>query len=759
MSSGNWGIEAFIWHDPTVYVRWHTHSDGIIQLPPLQVQGIPGEYINYYYGTFTREGTWLVTNGSGDNPPGVVFRASYPDGEYHEIARLPDINGEPYSVLPYPGGIVAMQEGTRQVYLITANGGITMSQELPPTPMDGAEGSGKMRLLMVCYVPDPLGVGKISIAVGMNGSLGTPILEPGDTITDVVGAVYSELTVPGAHFVMRPEFVVVPRFARAHNDVEDGCWRLAAITPTLYSVRNTMCVTGAAYQDGDSMYNIVEASADNLHIYSLQTPDEANPVQPIGMVGKPVAVEYKFDVEWPGGSAVGSVYGVRAFLPGTWFVPAPPDVLSVIGGSYYYGGDLVWAPAPVSPPFWTSFVRSIEELDGEFLPPQPDPDPDPDPDPSDDIVIVMLAGSHPEAPGIGYFPGMEMGGVDSDTLQVGGQSGTLLLLVYDYDVGELVMSVDNLNGITSITLRIDGGEAITLSLTPDLLWTAELAESPFVGGQSYRLDLHIEVAEEPSEGEQYADVILHAEDYGPPGLGYTGFRAEIPGELEGFGSAAPLLLDIGGVVCTLEEISHSYSDNQTVFALYGVYGVTGASMVVDGVAFSMEFDTFEQYVLAWVDGAESPFVNGQTHDVRIYLEGDLSGDIPDPGEQYVDFRLTASEWDDPEIAGGVNSGYTLYGPWGVEGSVEPETVSMAGIEFTVAGCVHYGGSDFLGMFIYDLWGATSGKLVIEGVEYHLEVDEDDAGIFGFMLLNVSPFADGQTYDIRLYLEGDLRDTY
>src|SRR5690606_38191319 len=146
-----------------------------------------------------------------------------------------------------------------------------------------------------------------------------------------------------------------------------------------------------------------------------------------------------------------------------------------IGGSYYYGGGLVWAPAPVSPPFWTSFVRSIEVLDGEFLPPQPDPDPDPDPEP----------------------------------------------------------------------------------------------------------------------GEQYVDVILHAEDYGAPGLGYTGFRAEIAGELEGFGSDVTLQFVIGGVLCTLDEISLSYVYNGTVFALHGVYGVTGASMVVDGVAFSMELATFE----------------------------------------------------------------------------------------------------------------------------------------------------------------------
>lgn len=562
-----------------------------------------------------------------------------------------------------------------------------------------------------------------------------------------------------------------------------------------------------------------------------------------------------------------------------------------------WGGALFINTIPSIPPFWTAFDRTVEVLgDGASPPgPGPDPDPDPDPDPSDGIAIVMLAGAHETMPGIGYFPGLEMGGVDSDTLQVGGQTGTLLFLVYDYDVNEIVMAVDNLNGITSIILRIEGGEAITLSLTPDHVWTAGLAETPFMDGQSYSLDLLIEAAEEPGEGDQYADfelgagtllaggeevvgfvvgeagtlqpenpviggingivytiaydvgagllgvvvagifgasgatltvggagdfvldvedsehgflgmlsmpgspfvdgetydvrlylegelrdtndgsgpdpepgdqyadVIVHAEDYGPPGLGYTGFRAEVPGELEGFGSATPLLLDIGGVVCTLVEINHSYSGNETFFALQDVYGVTGASMVVDGVAFSMEFGTFEQYVFAWADGAESPFVDGQSHNVRIHLEGDLRDTAedpdpdPDPGDGYVDLQLTAGSWVNPGSPS-TNTGYNMYAQSGEVGSVEPETISMAGIEFSLGGCSHYPDIEMVSMYIDDLWGATAGKLVIDGVEYILEIGEDEYGIHGDFQTTDSPFVVGETHSVRLYLEGELRDT-
>lgn len=132
---------------------------------------------------------------------------------------------------------------------------------------------------------------------------------------------------------------------------------------------------------------------------------------------------------------------------------------------------------------------------------------------------------------------------------------------------------------------------------------------------------------------------------------------------------------------------------------------------------------------------------------------------PDSSNQYADFQLTAGSWIEPGPDGDVEVfGYSTYSTGGVEGNVVPGVVSISEVAIILTGCIYYGYMDEILITVEGVWGATSGKLVIDGVEYLLDIFEDQyetAGV-GHVPDMPSPFEAGQTYDVRLYLDGDLR---
>lgn len=135
---------------------------------------------------------------------------------------------------------------------------------------------------------------------------------------------------------------------------------------------------------------------------------------------------------------------------------------------------------------------------------------------------------------------------------------------------------------------------------------------------------------------------------------------------------------------------------------------------------------------------------------------------PEPGEQYADFQLTAGTWEYPLSVGITNVGYNPYIAGGDVGSAEPDQLVFAGVTATMFGCMYNGAppgyNGILQVFLDDIWGATAMSVEIDGVEYELEVEGDSDGLSGWLSLPESPFVAGQTYDVRLYLEGNLRDT-
>lgn len=670
-------------------------------LPPLQVQSLPGNQVNSLFAlALGPDGAWHIDDR-------VVYYAPYQTGVFAPILTLPVDRSEYIVRMAVPGHLVIHHIGTRWVSIISRQYGLILDQELPALPTGSDPDTSMAGVVYEGDSADRIAIMFQSLDGDLRGYSYTTMESPG-ALFGVMPRV-DVLAYPSPEYMWKPHALIgladhayqipdirgffaggtagraspagiyayeftapapevnpglgVQDYAVTASPVSTLTWGPSGASATLYmdtvvqgsgykwdsfpvpvtvgstltiriepvllgTTHGTINIGGVTYPlraSNDDFFNRTTFYSDRIRLndmllaaggtypvsLSIFTSSSGSRTTPITLVsgGDPVRSGFR-------AGEFGSVSTTNVFQEGG-------VVRSLVRLESYrvhiasepWSGGLVWLRPPSRPPFWTGFVHTVEDIDAGTTP-DPVPDPDPDPDPSDGIAIVLLAGAHAEAPGIGYFPMLEMGGVDSDTLQVGGQTGTLTLLVYDYESGELIMAVVDLIGITSITLRIAGGEAITLSTTPDnTLWTAGLAESPFVDGQSYLIDLHIEAEEQP--GEQYADFELVA---GTTSSGWNavGFVAGEAGTLQ------PENPVIGGISGYVYAIAYDVGAGSLTVEVDDIFGASGATLTVVGVGdFVLEVEASEYGFWGSLSMPGSPFVVGETYSVRLYLEGDL----------------------------------------------------------------------------------------------------------------------------------------
>src|SRR5690606_15309098 len=123
-----------------------------------------------------------------------------------------------------------------------------------------------------------------------------------------------------------------------------------------------------------------------------------------------------------------------------------------------WGSDIAWGPAaasPIAPPFWTSFVRTVELSGADVIPPGPPPQTR-----CAEFTLTAVA----DGPYVGYQEGY-MGSVSREYIGYGdGVVGRVVECAYNTDeLGRMVI-VEGVCGVSGGGISVGDGESAYLTV-------------------------------------------------------------------------------------------------------------------------------------------------------------------------------------------------------------------------------------------------------------------------------------------------------
>lgn len=593
MSDQRWGVELFYFveGDPPM-ARVRLHDGQVLELPQPNIQDIPGAFENDMGTvTFNTQGMWYITDADHDNTPGVVYYAPYSTSTFTEVARLPDVTGEGFfDKAAYPGGLVACQPGSRYVSIIGPQG-LVKQVELPDGFIGDTAGWERLTLHGVLYrpvdeaislvfvlqatdLPRPLAVGFTKPAQPLLVSAWVDTLY---TLEEALGESYR-----GIPALVAAEFGSSMVFDFGEVSTPGYGYQYDVLVPSA-EVNPGLGVSKQRYALGylgASEWAPSGVMAENYTAMAA-TPQELQ-IDPETL---PIPTTYPYELQLRFQPQMTDLTAARVFVDGT---PYEMYVGSFIGASSLR--TTVRLPTPIFAPGETYDIE-VEVTRGGAG--------------TTSRTLTLTAGGDGEGFLTGYqdYSGEAFGSVSSRI--VASLSGTTYLADY----------------IRCWPRRNTWGGALFLGPVPinAPFWTA------FDGTMEILDTDEPDPTPDPDPEGQYADFVLIAGVNGGdwPFVGYAS------GEV---GSIEPQEPSIGGVSGFAYTLLYALDDSTLYFEIDDIFGATAATLIVEGVGeFQLEVWVGSPYGFEGVIALpESPFVDGETYNIRLYLEGTLSN-TPDPG--------------------------------------------------------------------------------------------------------------------------------
>lgn len=725
MSDQEWGIDPLFWVEGDATVIRVRQSDGqIIETLQPKLLDIPGVYDNApSYVVFSEDGMWYTTHSYDGGTPGIVYFAPYSTGEFRLVAQLPRRQeGRDFASHPIPGGLVVCEHGTRSVFILN-QGGVVYQQELADGFIGDSYSWYELYLVDVVYRPSD---GKIGLVFG---------LWHRDDKVLAVGL--TELFRPGD-----PISWLAPLYTTRDESYE-------------YASRGGIAAVAYAYGDGLVSPNI-RTIGTAVASLGLSTPDaEVNPGLAVEWTYAYVA--YQAEDVWP-------VTGVPAV-----------QVMPVQIG--YSRSEIDVRTLPIPRIYQYSIAIRIEPR-------------------NTDIISASLT-----IDGVQYETTVSHSTVGATTLYASSSGENHIFTPGQTHLVSMVLYRDGKASISS-TRSLTAGSSDATESNP---WSTgfrdgynnqeygSMSSSTLfqIDGTQYRAR-YIESTRRSSRWGGSAGIFarhyhqtpfwgsfVRTIEVGGEGggarptptpmpdmyvvdfnmsAGYGWVTSEMLEVLTtGFdrawsiGNTSPLIPVFGGVATAITKLNYSRSAVRVY--LSALQGVDNAFVDWgDGPHEAIVSETTGVGTELLVPTPQSPFDPGGQYDVRVYLGGNLKGPALSDYRVYTaDFEL-AAESSGP---GDWTVGYTSYGL----GSLTPDALDFGSRAFPIDSLAfeRYG-RGAVSIVVNNLVGATRWTMSVDGAPpLALSIYENAYGSSAAVVTPASIFADGGVYNVRLHIEGFLRD--
>lgn len=713
MSENNWGAIGFFWvdGDPPL-ARWGFDENSQTLFPPPQVQDIPGAFLNDLERlSISTSGSWYVTQ------DGLVYHAPLDTGVFREVAQVTKPLEREFLFLAYPEGLIVCQQGLRRISIISPESGLLSAQELPPLPIGVEQFS---QLADVIYVPRP----------GQAGLVGAVFSREANSD---IGLCFTTLFVPGETAGMLPDILTAEI---GWPDLPSG-WAASivstAVLADLYDLDEVFTRRGVSTRNGVGRY------------YDTQTPGEGGPWLSINEYGTSLesseettwgvdnAPALRLQVSWPLRNRV--TPDARFPLPTAVFYELAAHITPMMAdmSSASISVDGVLYDMGIAHDSFRNRTALYIELRGDKLLFQVGESYDlvtrikPGTNPVQERAITMVAGGTVDMSGYIFDPEYPEGTLSrTDVATVGGVT---------YNLTQVSSRDNGIMWGSDIALGLIAAPPIAPPFWTSFVRTVELS------GEGV-------IPPGPPPQTRCAEFTLT-----------VGVDGSYVGYIEGYmGSVSPEYVDFGdGVVGRVVECVYNAGELGLSVVVQDVFGATGGGISVgEGESAYLTvpkgIDMGGAFLVRGV--SSSPFVGGDIVPVRLCLDGDIWSTVepdpdpdPDPAGAYVDFEVFAES--DSTGVGFIS---------GAVGGISPLQPVVGGVTAQIHALAYFEGMAALVVDMEGLFGATAVTVVIGGESYPLDLDPDAAaeyGVAGFHPMAVSPFVAGESYIVRVYIEGDL----
>lgn len=595
-------------------------------LPPLQVQSLPGNQINSLFEmALSPDGAWHI--GEDDR----VYYAPYQTGVFAPILTMPVDRSEYITRVAVPGHLIIHHVGTRRVSIISLQYGLILDQVLPALPT-GSDPDTEM--IGVVYEGDS--ADRIAIMFqSLDGHLR--------------GYSHTTMEPPGVLFGVMPRVDVLTYSGPEYLWKSHALIGLAAHAYQIPDIRGFFAGGTAG-----------RASPAGIYSYEFTTPDpEVNPglgVQDYAVTASPVstltwgpsgasATLYMDTVEWGSGYKWDS-FPVPVTTSSSLTIRIEPVLLGTTHGTINIGG--------VAYPLQASNSDSSFSSNTTFY--------------SDRIrlndMLLAAGGTYPVS--LSIFTSSSGSRTTPITLVSGGDSYTS-----GFSVGEFgSVSTTNVfqeGGVVRHLVRLESNR-VNITREPwsgGLVWLMPPSRPPFWTGFVRTIE-DINAGTTPDPGPDpdpdpdpdpglpwpYADVVMVAGDAAPVGEGAVGYIAGLAG------SVTPVAVEFDSISAIVEAIVHAPGEGGLVVSIAGIAGATDAVIEIQGVRYPLTIIESVAGVAA-VTTVDPGLVIGESYNVRLYLDGELSST-----DQDVVFDTTVT-------IGDLGDSLRGFDVWGEVGDLDP----------------------------------------------------------------------------------------